>query len=339
MKHVGKQSIIFENKIYIVATSSIVGNKEGDGPISKYFDVILKDMSLGENSWEKAESKLVEESFKLAIKKAGMKNEDIDYVIAGDLLNQSIGTTYGVKSLGRPFLGVYGACSTFGESLSLGSIILDGGGGENILVGASSHFCTAERQFRTPLELGNQRPLTASWTVTGDGSAVISSNNKYENKGLPKIKKITTGKIVDMGINDPNNMGAAMAPAAADTILTHFSDFELNVNYYDLVITGDLGHVGRQLTNNILLENGLDISDIYTDCGIEIFDKKTQDTHCGGSGCACSAVTFTGMIYKKMCKGEILKVLFIPTGALLSSTSIQQGQSIPSIAHAVAIEM
>ncbi len=339
MKHVGKQSIIFEKKIYVVSTSSIVGGKEGDGPISEYFDVILEDMSLGENSWEKAESRLVEESFKLAIKKAGMKNEDIDYVIAGDLLNQSIGTTYGVKSLGRPFLGVYGACSTFGESLSLGSIILDGGGGENILVGASSHFCTAERQFRTPLELGSQRPPTASWTVTGDGSAVISSNNKYENKGLPKIKKITTGKIVDMGINDPNNMGAAMAPAAADTILTHFSDFELDVNYYDLVITGDLGHVGRQLTNNILLENGLDISDIYTDCGIEIFDKKTQDTHCGGSGCACSAVTFTGMIYKKMCKGEILKVLFVPTGALLSATSIQQGQSIPSIAHAVAIEM
>lgn len=339
MKHIGEQSIEFDNNIYIVSTASIVGPKEGAGPINIFFDIIVKDSLLGETSWEKAEGKMVEESFKLAIKKAGLFNRDIDYIIAGDLLNQSIATTYGVKKFGRPFIGVYGACSTFAESMSLAGIILDGGGAKNILIGASSHFCSAEKQFRSPLELGNQRVLTSSWTVTGDGSAVISNLPKYNNKKLPKIKRITTGKIVDLGIKDPNNMGAAMAPAAADTIISHFKDFGLPNDFYDLVITGDLGHIGHKLSNEILLKNNIDITKNYSDCGIEIYDRDSQDTHAGGSGCACSAVTFAGMLYNKLIKGELKRILFVPTGALLSQISTLQGESIPAIAHAVSIEL
>ncbi len=337
MKHKGEQSVLIEKDIYIIATASVVGKKEGEGPLAKYFDVIHEDILLGEDSWEKAESRIVQESLELSIKKANLNASDINYVIAGDLLNQSIGSTFGIKEIGRPFLGIFGACSTMGESMSIGSMILDGGAGEYVLVGASSHFCSAEKQFRFPLELGTQRPLTASWTVTGDGSAVLSTKKLSEN--VPKIKRITTGKIVDMGINDANNMGAAMAPAAVDTIKAHFEDFKLPYDYYDLIITGDLGHIGKELVLQILKKDNIDISEWYSDCGVEIFDKEKQDTHAGGSGCGCSAVTFSGMLYDKLLKGKFEKILFIPTGALLSTTSMQQGSTIPAIAHAVAIEM
>ncbi len=337
MKHIGNQSVLIEKDIYIISTASIVGKKEGEGPLAKYYDVVHDDILLGEDTWEKAESRIVQESLELSIKKAGLNPKDIDYIIAGDLLNQSIGSTFGIKSIGRPFLGVYGACSTMGESMSLATMLLDGGAGENILVGASSHFCSAEKQFRFPLELGVQRPLTSTWTVTGDGSAVLSTKKPKEN--VPKIKRITTGIIRDMGIKDANNMGAAMAPAASDTIKNHFKDFDLPYDYYDLIITGDLGYVGKELVLQLLNKENIDISKNYTDCGIEIFDKEKQDTHSGGSGCACSAVTFSGMLYDKLMKNELKKILFIPTGALLSTTSVQQGTSIPSIAHAVGIEI
>ncbi len=337
MKHKGNQSVLIEKDIYIIATASVVGKKEGEGPLAKYFDVVHEDILLGEDSWEKAESRIVQESLELSIKKSGLNAADINYVIAGDLLNQSIGSTFGIKEIGRPFFGIFGACSTMGESMSIGSMILDGGAGENILVGASSHFCSAEKQFRFPLELGAQRPLTASWTVTGDGSAILST--KKPNNNVPKIKRITTGKIVDMGITDANNMGAAMAPAAVSTIKAHFEDFNLEYNYYDLIITGDLGHVGKQLVLQLLKKDSIDISKNYSDCGVEIFDQQKQDTHAGGSGCGCSAVTFSGMLYSKLLKGELEKILFVPTGALLSTTSTQQGSTIPAIAHAVAIEI
>lgn len=332
-KHIGKQSIKFSKKISIASAASTVGAKEGEGPLGKYFDVILKDAVDGESSWEKAESKIVKDTLSLAVKKAGLTMDDIDYIFAGDLLNQSAGSAYGIRDLNRPFFGLYGACSTFGESMSLGSVIIESGGASKVLVGASSHFCAAEKQFRFPLGLGSQRPLTSTWTVTGDGATVLA-----ENGNPPYITAITTGKIVDFGITDANNMGAAMAAAAADIILTNLKDFGAAPDFYDLIITGDLGYVGKELTIELLKKEGIDISGNYTDCGIEIFDRENQDTHSGGSGCACSAVTFAGLFYNKLKKSELNRILFIPTGALMSSTSVQQGESIPGIAHAIVIE-
>lgn len=332
-KHLGKQSMIFDNPISVIATASTVGTKEGEGPLRKYFDMILDDNLATEDSWEKAESRIVNDNLNLVIKKSGLKNSDIDYVLTGDLLNQCCGSTYGVRDLNIPFFGLFGACSTMGESLCLGSILIDSGGATNVLVGASSHFCSAEKQFRFPLELGNQRPPSSTWTVTGDGAAILSKNGFG-----PFITGITTGKIVDFGITDANNMGAAMAPAAADIMVQHFKDFNRGPSYYDMIITGDLGYIGKKLTIDMVSQNKYELGSNYTDCGIEIFDQQSQDTHSGGSGCACSAVTFAGMIYKRMEKKELNKVLFIPTGALMSPTSVQQGESIAGIAHAVVLE-
>ncbi|MDR2903790.1 MAG: stage V sporulation protein AD [Clostridiales bacterium] len=333
IKKKGDQSVLFENPVSIMATSSIVGPKEGEGPLRNYFDIVLDNDLFGEDSWEKAESKCVEEGFKNAVKKAGLSFKDIDYILAGDLLNQSIGSTFGIRALNRPFFGLFGACSTMGESMCLGAMLIDGGFAEKVLAGASSHFCSAERQFRFPLEFGAQRPLTSSWTVTGQGAAVLSKTGE-----APFITAATVGKIVDLGITDVNNMGAAMAPAAADTIAAHFKDTGRTPSYYDLVITGDLGHVGSALMQDILKEQGYDVTQNCSDCGIEIFDPETQDTHAGGSGCGCAAVTFSGYLYNRLKKKELNKILLVPTGALMSTTSSQQGESIPGVAHAVAIE-
>ncbi len=333
MKHKGDATLQFENDIYIVSTASIVGSKEAEGPLKNYFDKIIEDNKMGEKTWEKAESKFVELSIKTVLEKANMSAENIDYIISGDLLNQSIGSTFGVKSFNRPFFGIFAACSNMGAGMGLGSILIDGGFATNVIAGASSHFATAEKQFRFPLALGTQRPLTTTWTVTGDGSCILSKNGDNQ----PVIKSITTGKIVDLGIKDANNMGAAMAPAAVDTIVTHLKDHNRSADYYDLIITGDLGYVGNDLARQLLLKEGYDVGDRLGDCGIEIFDRDTQDTHSGGSGCACSAVTFAGMLYDKLCKKELKRILFVPTGALLSTTSLQQGEAIPSIAHAVEI--
>ena len=286
-----------------------------------------------EKTWEKAEIKIIKESFKLCIDKSGLKSEDIDYVISGDLLNQSMGSTFGIRDLDIPFFGIFGACSTFGEAMSLGAILIDGDFAKNVMIGASSHFCTAEKQFRFPLELGTQRPLTTTWTVTGQGSAILSKD------GLgPYITHITTGKIVDMGVTDASNMGAAMAPSAVDTMLSHFKDTGRQPSYYDIIVTGDLGYVGKDLVIELMNNEGIKFGDNYTDCGIKIFDRDLQDTHSGGSGCGCSALTFSGYYFKKLQKKEINKLLFIPTGALLSVTSTMQGESRPAIAHAISIE-
>ncbi len=333
MKHIGDATIKFSDEIYIKATASVVGSKEAEGPLRDYFDKVIADNTMGEKTWEKAESKFVELSIKTLLEKANMIPKDIDYILAGDLLNQSIGSTFGVKSFNRPFLGVFAACSNMGIGMGLGSILIDGGFATNVIASASSHFCTAEKQFRFPLALGTQRPLTTTWTVTGDGSCILSKNGKNE----PVIKSITTGKIIDLGVKDANNMGAAMAPAAVDTILTHFKDLDRSPKDYDLIITGDLGYVGNALARELLEKEGYDLGEKLGDCGIEIFDRDTQDTHSGGSGCACSAVTFAGYLYDKLCKKELNKILFVPTGALLSTTSLQQGEAIPAIAHAVEI--
>ncbi len=331
--HIGKQSVKFDLCPVVTATASTVGTKEGEGPLKDYFDVILKDNLAGKDTWEKAESEIARQNISLAIKKAGLKNEDIDYIITGDLLNQCCGSTYGIRDMGIPYFGVFGACSTMGEAMALGSLLVDGGGAKRVVAAASSHFCSAEKQFRFPLELGTQRPQTATWTVTGDGAAVIERKGKG-----PKITGITTGKIVDMGITDGNNMGAAMAPAAADLIERHLKDFGVAPDHYDVIATGDLGYVGHALVHEMLEKKGITLGDRYIDCGIEIFDRKTQDTHSGGSGCACSAVTFAGMLYSRLKSGEINRLLFIPTGALMSPTSLGQGESIAGIAHGVVIE-
>ncbi len=327
-------TIKFNTPVNVLATASVVGPKEGEGPLKDYFDVILEDMLSGENTWEKAESVVAKQSFELAIKKANVANSDIDYILSGDLLNQSMSSNFGIRDLQIPFFGVFGACSTMGEALSLGAALIDGEFAENVLVGASSHFCAAEKQFRFPLELGTQRPLTASWTVTGNGSAILT---KGTGTGI-SITHATTGKIIDMGVTDSNNMGAAMAPAAVDTLISHFKDTGRTPDYYDIIATGDLGQVGHELVIQLMSKEGYEMGENYKDCGMLIFDSQKQDTHAGGSGCGCSAVTFSGYFYDLLLSGKIKHLLFIPTGALMSPTSTLQGETIPAIAHAVAIE-
>lgn len=332
-KRLGTQTVKFDNPPSIVATASIVGPKEGQGPLRKYFDEILNDELWGEKSWEKAESKILRETLNKVISSANKKTSDINYVFAGDLLNQCISSNYAIRESNIPFFGLYGACSTMAESLSLASMIVEGGYADNVISVTSSHFCSAEKQFRFPLELGTQRPLSSQWTVTGAGAALLSSAGNG-----PYITQITTGKIIDMGIKDSNNMGSAMAPAAADTIYKHFEDTGGIPADYDLIITGDLGYIGMDITNEILIKQGCRITDRFTDCGAMIFDRERQDTHAGGSGCGCSATVFAGYLYKEILSGNLNRILFVATGALMSPTSIQQGESIPGIAHAVTIQ-
>lgn len=331
-KRVGKQTIKLKNPPSIRSTACIVGPKEGKGPLKLYFDDIIEDEMWGEKSWEKAESKLMRETLAKLLKKAGKSAGDIDCIIAGDLLNQCISANYGFRESGIPFYGVYGACSTMAESLSLASMMVDGDFADNIVCMTSSHFCSAEKQFRYPLELGTQRPPTSQWTVTGSGGVLVSKDGTG-----PYITHVTTGKIVDMGIKDANNMGAAMAPAAVDTLVTHFKDTGFSPDSYDLIITGDLGAIGKEICIEMTREQGYNISNIYNDCGVMIFDCERQDTHMGGSGCGCSATVLAGFIYKKIVDGSLNNVLFVATGALHSPVSLQQGESIPGIAHAVSI--
>ena len=333
MKHIGTQTIFFDTPPTILETSSIVGPKESEGPLAKYFDQCLSDEFWGEKTWEKAESKIIKENVNSVIAKSGIPETDIQYCFAGDLLNQCISSSFGLRELNMPFFGIFGACSTFVESLCLGSVFVESGAASNILCATSSHFCSAEKQFRFPLELGNQRPPTSQWTVTGSGAAIISNSGKP-----PYITCITPGKIVDMGIKDSNNMGAAMAPAALDTLVTHFRDTGRKPSYYDAIITGDLGHIGKQILTELAESKGYNIKANYNDCGVLIFDQETQDTHSGGSGCACCGAVFSGYFFKKLKEKEINRMLLIATGALMNSTSSQQGETIPGIAHAIAIE-
>ena len=333
MRHIGTQTIMFDNPPTILETSSIVGPKEAQGPLAKYFDQCLEDEFWGEKSWEKAESKIIKENVNSVISKSGIPATQIDYCFAGDLLNQCISSSFGLRELNMPFFGVFGACSTFVESLCLGSVFVEAGAAKNVLCATSSHFCSAEKQFRFPLELGNQRPPTSQWTVTGSGAAIVSAFGKG-----PFITHITPGKIVDMGIKDANNMGAAMAPAALDTLIAHFKDTGRKPSYYDAIITGDLGHIGKEIVTEMASSKGYNIKSNYNDCGVLIFDKQKQDTHSGGSGCACCGTVFSGYFFKQLKDKKINKILLIATGALTNSTSTQQGESIPGIAHAIAIE-
>lgn len=322
-KRIGKRTVKMQNKPTIISTACVAGPKEGEGPLKDYFDLVLTDDLYGEKTWELAESKMVQTATESAIQKAGKKPEDIDFMIGGDLINQIVPSSFAAREVGIPFLGIYGACSTMAEGLCISSMLVDGGFANLSVSGASSHYCTAERQFRFPLELGNQKPMTAQWTVTGAGSALIMPNGEG-----PKVKYVTIGKVIDEGIDDANNMGAAMAPAAIDTIYSYFDDTKDDPNSFDLIATGDLGKLGKQITEDFLKQRGVDISKVYTDCGVEIFDLKSQDVHCGGSGCGCSATVFTGYIYDKLIKKEFNKVMLVSTGALLSPTSTLQKQTI-----------
>ena len=334
MKKLGKHTLKMDYPAHILQTASIVGPKEAHGPLAEYFDKCVEDEFYGEKSWEKAESKFMKETSSLVLSKAGLSTKDIDYIFSGDLLNQCISSTFAMRESNVPFFGIFGACSTFAEALTLGAVFIDSQACNNILCATSSHFCSAEKQFRFPLELGNQRTPTGQWTVTGSGAVILNKAGSG-----PHITYVTPGVITDLGIKDASNMGAAMAPAALSTLVTHFEDTGRKPDYYDAIITGDLGYIGKDILIDLASSKGYDISGNYNDCGVLMFDQKRQDTHAGGSGCACSATVFSSYFYNLMLKDQIKKMLLIATGALMNATSSQQGESIPGIAHAVSIEM
>ena len=333
----GKQSLLFDKDVYVRCAATVVGKKEADGPLGEMFDVAVEDDMFGKKSWEEAESHIQEMAVDKLLIKSGMAVSDIDYIYAGDLLGQLIATSFGLMKYEVPMFGLYGACSTMGEALSLGAMCVNAGYAQNVIAIASSHFASAEKQFRYPLEYGNQRPIASTWTVTGAGAYIVG-DKPLDKKKCVLIKGITTGKIVDYGVKDSMNMGACMAPAAADLIYQNLQDFDVKPTYYDRIITGDLGKIGRKILIDLLKDNGVDISRQHMDCGIEIFDNEEQDTHSGGSGCGCSAITLAGYILKQLREGSWKRVLFVPTGALLSTVSYNEGQNIPGIAHGVIIE-
>lgn len=332
-KRIGKYTIQMEHLPCVESFASVCGKKEAEGPLAKYFDHIFKDTTLGESSWEKAESKLQAKAVELALKKSNLESSDIDFIFAGDLLNQCISSTFGLKNLNVQFLGQYGACSTMAQTLILASLMVETNIAKKCIAVTSSHFCSAERQFRFPLEYGGQRTPTAQWTVTGSGAIVVGNSGQS-----PFISSVTVGKIIDLGIKDANNMGAAMAPAAADTIKNFLVDTNTFPDDYDLILTGDLGEIGSNLLKELLIKEKVDIKNNHSDCGLLIYNQKEQDVHAGGSGCGCSASVLCSVILNRLKKGELKNVLFVATGALMSPTSTQQGESIPSIAHLVNLK-
>ena len=332
-KKLGRQTVALQDPPSVIGSAAVVGKKEGEGPLAATFDHISQDDSFGERSWEKAESAMQKLALAAALSKAGLSVSGLDYLLAGDLLNQCIGSGFAVRGQDVPFFGLYGACSTMAESLSLASMLLDGGYGTKIAAMTSSHFCSAERQYRTPLEYGGQRTPTAQWTVSGSGCVILVDQGPG-----PYITHVTTGKVVDKGIKDAANMGAAMAPAAYSTLSAHFQDTGRKPSDYDLIVTGDLGQLGRDIVADWFHRDGMDLKN-FNDCGTLIYDLEGQDVHCGGSGCGCSAVVLAGMLLNGMAGGRWKRILFCGTGALLSPTSSQQGESIPAICHAVALDI
>ena len=333
MSRCGRQSFIFEDPPRIAARTSIVGPKEGKGPLARNFDIILEDDLLGMDTWELAEGEMMRRAAEQTAKKAGLTLDQVQMMIAGDLNNQIIASSFAAEALGLPFLGQYGACSTFVQSILLGSALICGGFAENALCGASSHFCTAERQFRFPLELGNQRPPQASWTATACGCVLLD-----RGAGGLRVTGGTLGRVIDLDIKDANHMGAAMAPAVYDTIAAHFEDNSLSPADYDLIVTGDLGWIGRKLLMELFHRGDIYVpEEKLVDCGASLFYQE-QDPHAGGSGCGCVAAVTCGWILGRLERGELKRVLVAGSGAMLSPTSTLQGQSIPSISYAVRIE-
>lgn len=330
----GHQTWKFPKPPVILATSTVVGPDEAEGPLRNDFDIVHGDLMMGQDSWEKAERMLLEESIKLAVENAGLTNGDIQCLVAGDLMNQIISATFAARTASMPYLGVFGACSTSMESLAIASLLVSSNAAKHTIAATASHNCTVEKQFRYPTEYGSQKPPTAQYTVTGAGAAVLGA----EGDG-PVITSATIGKVIDMGLTDPLNMGAAMAPAAVDTIQAHLRDLGIEPGYYDMIVTGDLASVGYSIAMELFDKHGVPIRQTnYADCGLMVYDIERQSVRAGGSGCACSAVVAYGHLLKRMQAGELNRLLVVATGALLSPLSFQQGDSIPCIAHAVAIE-
>ncbi len=327
-----EQTFKLKKKPKIIGSYSIVGPKEGNGNFGDYFDYVMKNDCFGEDTFEKAERKMLETAITGVIQKAKLQPRDVDMMIAGDLLNQIISSSYAARAFQFPFLGVYGACSTMAESIAVGAVLVDGGYCDNIVCCTGSHFSTAERQYRFPLELGNQRPPTSQWTITGAGACVLS----LAGEG-PRVSMVTFGKVVDWGVKDVNDMGAAMAPAARDTLLSHFHNTKTTPEDYDLIVTGDLGKLGSEILIDLMEDEGITLGVNYGDCG-QMYFRHDQKTLCGGSGAGCCATVFNSYIMAKLRDGQYKKVLFLPTGALLSTTSTQQGDSIPCVCHAIVVE-
>lgn len=330
----GHQTWVFPGRPVIISTATVVGPFEARGPLAGDFDILHGDLWMGQDTYEKAEKKMLEEACEIAIRKAGLKKQDVQFFLCGDLLNQIVSSGFAARTLGSPYLGLYGACSSSMESLALGSLIVDSRAGNNVICGTVSHNAAAEKQYRYPTEYGAQKPPTAQWTVTGAGVALLGTGGEG-----PRVTAATIGRVVDMGLTDPFNMGGAMAPAAVDTITAHFRDLDASHRDYDLIATGDLGRVGFRIAADLLKKHGLEIpGEKFTDCGLLIYGEDQPEVLAGGSGCGCSATVAYGHILNRMKKGELQKVLIVATGALLSPLSYQQKESIPCIAHAVSIE-
>lgn len=329
----GLQSIAFRQSPYLVSSASVVGKKEGEGPLGKLFDVVETENLFGEDTWENAESAMQKEACALAMGKAHIEKEEVRFLFGGDLLRQGIATSMGVESFQIPVFGLFGACSTSGEALALASMSVAAGYGDYMLAVTSSHFGSAEKEFRFPLSYANQRPLSAQWTVTGSGAFLIGKKRSHV-----RITGITAGKIVDYGLKDSQNMGACMAPAAADTIERNLKDFDRVPEDYDRIVTGDLGYVGQSILFDLMRGKEIDIKNNHMDCGMIIFDQNKQDTHAGGSGCGCAASVLSAYVLPKLKRGEWKRVLFVPTGALMSTVSFNEGSSVPGIAHGIVLE-
>ena len=331
-KSCGKQSFQLENAPFIAHWASVAGKKESEGPLGTYFDVTNSDSYFGQKTWEQAEKRMQQLALQKLSEKSGFRFHEFGMVFSGDLLNQCIGSSFSLRKTGLPHIGLYGACSTMAESLLLASMTVDGGYFDNVVAMTSSHFASSERQYRFPLGYGGQRTPTAQWTVTGSGAALVCKKGNG-----PRITACTVGTVTDLGIKDANNMGAAMAPAALATIKAHFEDLKTAPEDYDLILTGDLGQLGKEALLTLAQREGINLGGKLADCGTLIFDLLKQDVHSGGSGCGCSAVTLCGYLLNKLNQRKLKKILFCGTGALLSPVSTQQGLPIPGICHAVAI--
>lgn len=328
----GKQSFRLDSPPVISAWASVAGKKEAEGPLANTFDVTETDAYFGQKTWEQGEKRMQQIALETLAKKANMQKKDFGLVFSGDLLNQCIGSSFTLRNTGVPHLGLYGACSTMAESLLMASMAVGGCFYDNVVAMTSSHFASSERQYRFPLGYGGQRTPTAQWTVTGSGAALVCRNGKG-----PKITACTIGTVTDLGIKDANNMGAAMAPAALATIRAHFEDLKTDADDFDLIVTGDLGQLGKEVLLTMARNEGLNLGGKLTDCGTLVFDVTKQDVHAGGSGCGCSAITLCGYLLNKLNTGKLKRILFCGTGALLSPTSTQQGLPIPGVCHAVSI--
>ncbi len=329
-KRLGPQTVCLHTPISVISAANVGGKLERSGPLANYFDELNDDAFFGEKTWEQGEAIMQKHALQRALDKGGIKSSDIDYAFAGDLLNQCISSSFGLRDFGIPFYGIYGACSTMGEGLSLAAMMIDGGFARMAAAMTSSHFCTAERQYRMPVPYGSQRTPTQQWTATAAGCCILGAQGDG-----PYITHLTCGKICDMGISDPNNMGAAMAPAAYETLKAHFAATHTAPEDYDLIVTGDLGYLGHRIVTELFAKDGVALKERYSDCGLMIYNRKAQDMHAGGSGCGCSASVLCGYLLQGLRRRKWKRLLFAPTGALLSPTSSFQGQSIPGICHAI----